>query len=207
MSMEPNSEPNITPTAQQRATTVLASLWGLLSAYQFLASVLITHDVRLYLAAPAPFLAAWAALERRRWARLTLLCLSGATLALFGLAFAAFKFRIGGASFPLPLSDSLLSALAAIGPGAAGGAVKLLVAGASLAWLSSGTARSEFEIAKQKRLDLGQRMIAGFLVALWACALLFGPTSSPALLTRQQGSRTVIAHHVPVQDEPQPPHH
>src|SRR5262245_51587167 len=79
----PSPGPPKTPPSTRLLTTLLASGWGLASAYTLFHSLIVLPDARLCFAALVPLVVVWATLERKRWGRLALLGLSATALGMF----------------------------------------------------------------------------------------------------------------------------
>jgi hypothetical protein len=171
-------------------TTLLASGWGLISAYILFTTLLspLTLLVKLVtvLAALFPLIAVWATIERKRWGRLALIGLSTTAVGFFVAtagyyaavtnsdALFAGRLPVGLQQLPFDDSPFTLGAL-------------LVLAVANGLWLRSPRVIIEFEYNKRPTLAIAQRVIAASLVGCWSViivALIYLPrnkigTTSP----------------------------
>jgi hypothetical protein len=156
-------------------TTLLASGWGLVSAYILFSSLLVNHNARYCYAALAPLIAVWATLERKRWGRLALLGLSATALGLsiagIGRAFALANAFQGERS----LLDYLGAATQRFSLNPSANLVLLLLAAMTGFWMCRPDVVAEFERGKKATLAVAQRMIALSLVGCWGLFILFAP--------------------------------
>jgi hypothetical protein len=165
----------------RRLTTLLASGWGLFSAYIFFQSLLITHDTRLCCVGLVPLVVVWATLERKRWGRLALLGLSATTLGIFTVVvayLASFGVRIHPSPSSIASDARLALHIFTNSPNLA-----LIVLALSMAtglWLCRREVIAEFNHGKRKNLAIAQHVIAFCLVGCWGLTVALVPLTSAA---------------------------
>jgi hypothetical protein len=155
-------------------TTLLASGWGLVSAYILFSSLLINHSARSCYAALAPLIAVWATLERKRWGRLALLGLSATALGL-SIAGIGRAFALASAQGERSLFYYLGTATQWFSLNPAANLALLLLAAMTGFWMCRPDVVAEFERGKKATLAVAQRMIALSLVGGWGLFVLFAP--------------------------------
>jgi hypothetical protein len=175
----PSSGPSSVPASTRLLTTLLASGWGLASAYTLFHSLLVAPDARLCFAALVPLIVVWATLERKRWGRLALLGLSATALGMFvsllGLVAAT------GHNTLLPAEQNLSNyfqiALRYFGDSQEIALTVLGLAMMSGVWMRKPLVVAEFERGKRSTLAVAQKAIAMSLVAFWGVTVLLLPPS------------------------------
>ena len=163
-------------------TTMLASCWGLVSAYVLCAAIMagIAPKAMAFtiFATLVPLVAVWATIERKRWGRLALFGLSATAIGLFIAAFGLVAaFQANGRSaedlevyLPHFVDRSVFGAL-------------VLVAVINAYWLRRPAVIAEFEFQKRSGLAIAQRVIATSLVGCWGMTMILTPyISNPQLL-------------------------
>jgi hypothetical protein len=157
-------------------TTLLASGWGLISAYILFTS-LLNHASSLkvkcftLMAALFPLIAVWATIERKRWGRLALLGMCASALCL---CFGALSYYLWLSSQGSGLTSGVPESLSHLpffdSPYTLGALVVLAVANSI--WLRSPRAIAEFEQNKRPALAVAQRVIATLLVGCWSVIMI-----------------------------------
>jgi hypothetical protein len=163
----PNYAPSGASDSARRWTTVLACAWGLVSAFVFFNSLLVTHESRSCFASAIVLAIVWATLDRKRWGRLALLGMSKTILVLFAV-FAAFStVSVGAATLAVSVlrGASTLPYLA------------VCLAIASRLWLGRPAVAVEFERGKRPALTGSQSVIALTLVVFWALSFVDLPAT------------------------------
>lgn len=166
-----------TPPHTHRFTTLLASGWGLFSAYLFFNSLLITHDVRLCCVGLVPLVIVWATLERKRWGRIALLGLSATALGMFVLAvayLASFGIHLTQEQ-PSSLAQDMQIALRLFSNNPNTALMVLALAMMTGLWLCRREVVAEFERGKRESLAVAQHLIALCLVGCWGLTVAFSP--------------------------------
>lgn len=172
-----NLSVNGTPTSARLLTTLLASCWGLSSAYILFHALLVTHDPRPCFAALVPLVIVWATLERKRWGRLALLGLSATALGLF-VAAVGFIAAVGD-RWLHPAERNLANyakiALNLYSADPMTALTVLVLAATTGLWLRRPIVIAEFERGKRATLAAAQRAIAMLLVSCWGMTVIFTP--------------------------------
>jgi hypothetical protein len=167
-----------TPMSARLLTTLLASSWGLASAYILFYSLLVTHDARPCFAALIPLVVVWATLERKRWGRLALLGLSSTALGLFAAALG-YSASVGNRWLPAENQNILGYLNVALhlygynSPGAA--LITLSLAATTGIWLRRPVVAAEFERGKRATMAVAQKAIAMTCVGCWGLTIAFLP--------------------------------
>lgn len=184
----PQQNPNGPSGGERLLTTLLASCWGLASAYILFRSLLVTHDARPCFTALVPLVVVWATLERKRWGRLALLGLSATALGLF-IAYTGFIAAIGASWEPAQrtLMNYARIALRLYADDPSTALTILLLAATTGLWLRRPAVIAEFERGKRATLAAAQRAIAMALVSCWGIILVFPPLTP--LNKNTQGTR------------------
>ena len=178
---EPTQSPQPTSIAvspvTRRLTTALVLAWGLFSAIALAYGSVIAFDLRVILAAIVPLAAVWAALDRKRWGRMTLIFVGSIAWLGYLLAFVytllTGKTWIDG-EFSLPnYAYMALRMMWADYPEA--GMIGLTLAAITLVWMFRSTVIAEFAKGRQHVLSFGQKLIASILAFFWLYAMLFTP--------------------------------
>lgn len=165
----------------RRLTNLLASGWGLFSAYVFFQSLLVTHDTRLCCVGLVPLVVVWATLERKRWGRLALLGLSATTLGIFSVVvayLASFGVRIHPSPSSIASDVRLALHIFTNNPNLA-----LIVLALSMTtgmWLCRREVIAEFDHGKRKSLAIAQHAIAFCLVGCWGITVVLSPLALAA---------------------------
>ncbi len=163
------------PASVRRITTTLVALWGLLSAYALAYGAIVETDLRTILASIVPLAAVWAAMDRKRWGRMTLVFVSA--IACIGYVITLMYVAATGRGWmdgEFTLANCASMALREMWndyPEA--GIVGLGLAAFSLFWMFRRTVLQEFSKGKQIKLSPGQRVIAIVLAFLWLYTMLF----------------------------------
>jgi hypothetical protein len=158
-----------------RVTNLVAGSWAVLAFYLVTRSLLITHEWIACIPAPIPLLAVWATLERKRWGRLTLL---GISLTALGLCVTAIGMAACLNAEGHTPAHYALWALALYARNPETLLTIVLLAIATGIWMRRTTVIAEFERNKKTVLVLGQRAIAGALVACWALMAICVPLAA-----------------------------
>jgi hypothetical protein len=170
----PNSGSSSTPASTRLLTTLLASGWGLASAYTLFHSLIVRPDARLCFAALVPLVIVWATLERKRWGRLALLGLSATALGMF----VSLLGTVAATANDVP--NPSLSTYAQIALGHFGNKPEIALCVLGLAmmtgvWLRRPLVVAEFERGKRATLAVAQKAIAMSLVVFWGVTVLLSP--------------------------------
>lgn len=148
-------------------TTLLSSLWGAVASYMMFYSLLVTQHPRLLLVELVPLLTVWAALERKRWGRLTMIGLSLTLLGSFVLLVClSILFH---QSFNVIVLSPLLNAYDINVPAIIG---LLILAVLTYTWFSSSFVIQEFNKNKRATLSKSQHLIAVVMVTCWGVSIL-----------------------------------
>ncbi len=155
------------PAAPVR-TTLLASCWGVLAVYALIHALLIQHSLILAFAYFFPLLAVWAALERKRWGRLSLLgmCLLMPVILLVVLLY------LDNAHLRLNLDALIHFGMLQSCGGMLPGISLIMLSMAGTYWFSHPQAVAEFERNKRPALARAQHSIALTLASIWALMVL-----------------------------------
>ena len=172
--------------APRLSTTLLATAWGITSAYILFYSLLVSHNVRPCLAALVPLVITWAILERKRWGRLALLGLSAVALGLF-VGTIGLCASIAHATLPAAQQTPLRFLEMALGffgekNSMAGGIIVGLAAMTGF-YLRRPAVVAEFERGKKPTIALAQKGIAAVLVGSWSLTFLGAPLPIPRVKT------------------------
>ena len=169
----------ISPRIRQ-LTKSLIIVWALISAYAFVNAVVGSlsgnFDLRTLLATIVPLAAVWAAFDRKRWGRMTLIFVS--YVAWLGYIVTLVYTGATGRNWMLDYDAKsvLYTALEVMWNGSAfAGFVGLSLAAVSLHWLQRNDVSRDFNEGKKMTLSPGQRIIAIALTFCWLYAMLFLP--------------------------------
>ena len=160
-------------------TTMLCCVWGYSFAYSLFRCLLYRPNVCVGLAATLPLAVVWGTLERKRWGRIALLCLSFLALSLFvwmlGTLFFAGRSLIAPAE--RNLSGYLSYAVNLFAETPLITIATLILSGITALWFLLPAGRSEFNQGKKVVLTSGQRLIAGLIVILWCLGMMLTPAA------------------------------
>ncbi|HLJ57896.1 MAG TPA: hypothetical protein VKT77_22855 [Chthonomonadaceae bacterium] len=158
-------------------TSLLCCIWGFTFGATFFECILDACGPLALFAAILPLVSIWAALERKRWARMVLMTLSALAIALFAIMavwIACSDQGLPGAA-DRDLQGFLLYALNhfSVTPGSA--LWILVLSATTLIWLCLPWVREEFASMKDPSLTPGHLLIAGWIVVFWGATMIATP--------------------------------
>jgi hypothetical protein len=159
-------------------TTLLCCGWGYSFAYSFFRCMLDGSGVIVCLAAALPLAAVWAALERKRWGRLSLIVLSILAQALFVVMLSILLYSNHVRPEPADhhLSGCLHDAIHLFSETPDTTVAVLVLSFVTFVWFCMPWVRTEYVHQKKNYLSPGQRVIALSVVTLWGLTMIASPT-------------------------------